>query len=157
MLIPSPLNICFAFSLYWLDHAIFVPFHLLFLLPFFSLPSSFFHLFSFHNLLSWLHSLSLSFSPVINFFIFFSKFFTKFLLVTSSTSLLQLQNIPAFSSFYYHFVLIFSVFFFLFSSTSKGAFTPAEHCFRTLENVCKRFQTFKNIRKHGKRASVHTA
>ena len=39
----------------------------------------------------------------------------------------------------------------------KGTFTPSEHCLRTFENVCKRFQTFKNILKHAGRDSVHTA
>ena len=39
----------------------------------------------------------------------------------------------------------------------KGAFTPVEHSLRTFENVWKRFETFKNIRKHAWTASVHTA
>ena len=41
--------------------------------------------------------------------------------------------------------------------TYLGAFTPAEHSLRTFENVWKRFETIKNIRKHVWRVSVHTA
>ena len=29
--------------------------------------------------------------------------------------------------------------------SSKGAFTPAEHCLRTFENVFKRSRTFANM------------